>query len=64
MVEVFQLTSELLKRGILDLKVAFVDRFVEHDEVNQFGAWVAANCGAAATIFAGIEEAERWLLDE
>lgn len=45
------------------LKIAFIDREREHQDLNEFGQTLALSRGICVRLFAGIEEAERWLGD-
>lgn len=62
--EVYRLASEIPMMGFFGIRVAFVDRFIEHNELNQFGELVAVNRGLHGKIFNDIKEAEKWLLAE
>jgi hypothetical protein len=62
--EVFQLASELPQMGFQGVRVAFYDRFAEHQESNEFGELVATNRGLVGRTFNKFEEAENWLLTE
>ena len=61
MADAFRLTSDLLKMDLHGLKIAFVDRCPDHDELNQFGELVAVNRGVNIKLCKDIAEAERWL---
>lgn len=61
--ETFSLASELPKLAKGPVKVAFVDRFTDHDDLNQFGEMVASNRGLRVRVFPDAAEAERWLAD-
>lgn len=61
--EVYQLASELPQMGFQGVRVAFFDRFAEHEDLNQFAELVATNRGLLARVFNNLEEAENWLLD-
>lgn len=60
MADVFQLASELPDMGFG--KVAFVDRYLDQQEINAFGELVALNRGLNGKIFNDVAEAETWLL--
>jgi len=60
--DVFQFASELPKLGFDGIRVAFVDRYLEQHEINQFGELVAVNRGFNGKAFNNFEEAEAWLL--
>jgi hypothetical protein len=62
--DVFQLCSEIPSMGFLGVRVAFVDRYLDHNEVNEFGELVALNRGIDGKLFNDIDEAEKWLLDK
>ena len=63
MSEVFQLASELPLMGFQGVRVAFYDRYAEHEDLNQFGELVATNRGLFGRVFNDIAIAENWLLD-
>jgi len=42
--------------------LAFVDRYADQNELNEFGELVAVNRGIHGKLFADIGEAEKWLL--
>lgn len=60
--ELYQLASELPKYGFAGIYIAFVDRFIEQNELNEFVKLVAANRGLKGCIFNDVEEAKKWLL--
>ena len=62
MTEVFKLASEIPMMGFYGIRIAFVDRYIEHHELNQFGELVAVNRGVHGRIFNDAKEAEKWLL--
>ncbi len=62
MAEVFQLASELPKMGFGSTRVAFVDRYLDQQELNAFGELVAVNRGLSGKVFNDVAEAESWLL--
>ena len=62
MAEVFQLASELPKMGFGSARVAFVDRYLDQQEVNAFGELVAVNRGLSGKVFNNVAEAESWLI--
>jgi hypothetical protein len=60
--EAYQLCSEMPQMGYIGIKVAFVDRYSEQSEENQFGELVAVNRGINVKIFTDTDDAEKWLL--
>ena len=62
MAEIFQLASEIPKMGFGSTRVAFVDRYLDQQEVNSFGELVAVNRGLSGKCFNDVTEAEAWLL--
>jgi hypothetical protein len=62
MAEVFQLASELPKMGFGSARVAFVDRYLDQQEINAFGELVAVNRGFSGKLFNNVAEAESWLI--
>ena len=64
MSEMYRLTSELPQLGFLGIRIAFVDRQIEQQLLNQFGETVALNRGILGGIFPNFAAAEKWLLSE
>ena len=60
--DAYQLSAELPQMGYLGIKVAFVDKYLEQQELNLFGELTAVNRGINAKVFNDIDEAEKWLL--
>lgn len=61
MAECFQLASEIPEMGFGNARIAFVDRYLEQNDVNGFGELVASNRGAQTKIFNDVPSAETWL---
>jgi hypothetical protein len=61
--DIYQLASELPAMGFDSARVAFVDRYLDHHEVNSFAELVAVNRGMRGKVFNDLETAERWLLN-
>lgn len=64
MTEMYKFASEILQLGFLGIRVAFVDRRSEQQQLNKFGETVATNRGLFSRVFNDTEEAEKWLLSE
>jgi hypothetical protein len=62
--EMYQLASEIPELGFFGIRIAFVDRYIEHQDLNQFGELVAVNRGLHGKIFNDLDAAEKWLLSE
>jgi hypothetical protein len=62
--EMYQLASELPEFGFIGIRIAFVDRYIEQQDLNQFGELVANNRGLHAKVFNDVSEAEKWLLSD
>lgn len=60
--EAYQVSSELPKMGFTHVKVAFVDRYLDQQETNQFAELVAVNRGINGKMFNDEAEAEKWLM--
>ena len=60
--EIYELASQIPFMGFISTRVAFVDRYLEHHEVNSFAELVAVNRGMRGKVFNDLESAERWLL--
>ncbi len=61
-IEMYQFTSEISNIGFSGIRVAFVDRRLNQQELNKFGELVATNRGVNGKVFNSSEEAEGWLL--
>lgn len=61
--EVFKLASEIPEMGFGTARIAFVDRYLEQNEINEFGELVAVNRGVNGRIFRDVDTAVEWLLD-
>jgi cytidylate kinase len=61
--EVHQLVSELSELPVKDVRVAFVDRYVQHKSLNDFGILVGENRGLTLRSFDSAEQAEPWLME-
>lgn len=62
--DMYRLASELPQMGFFGVRLAFVDRYAEHSELNEFGELVAVNRGIMGKIFNDLQAAEEWLLSE
>ena len=54
--DAFQLGSELPHLGFGSIKVAFVDRYADHGEINDFSALVAGNRVSGGCIFRNVPD--------
>lgn len=61
--DVYKLASELPSMNFGGARIAFVDRFLDHNEINEFGELVAVNRGFNGAVFNDVETARRWLLE-
>ncbi len=61
-IEMYQFTSEIPNIGFSGIRIAFVDRHLNHQELNGLGELVATNRGVNGKVFNSSEEAEEWLL--
>ncbi len=62
-VEAFRFTTDFLQTKFHGIKIAFVDRRQEQDELNRFGELVAINRGVNMKLCENVADAETWLLD-
>lgn len=60
--EIYELAKEVAGMGFGNTLIAFVDRQLEHQELNKFGELVATNRGLRVKVFNSVREAEKWLL--
>jgi hypothetical protein len=61
MLEMYQIAAEIPQMGFTNVLVAFVDRYLEQQSLNEFGELVATNRGLRAKVFNDAKEAEKWL---
>jgi hypothetical protein len=59
--DVFRIASELPQLGFSDIRMAYIDRFTEQKDLNEYGKEVAENRGVDVKIFSSLEEADKWL---
>jgi hypothetical protein len=64
MSEMYQFASEIPQLGFFGIRVAFLDRQQDQQQLNQFGETVATNRGLFSRVFSNFDEAEEWLLAE
>ena len=60
----FRVASELPQLGFTGIRIAYVDRFLEQEEVNEYGRDVAVHNGIEVRLFDDQEMANRWLTAE
>lgn len=61
LVDVFRTASELPQLGFSRIRLAFVDHYAKHEDINKFGLLVAAKRGMDVQIFDSVAEADKWL---
>ena len=59
--DVFRIASELPEFGFSDIRMAYIDRFLEQKDMNEFGQDVAVDHGVDVQIFGDMESANNWL---
>lgn len=59
--DAFRVASEMPEMGYAGLRVAYIDRFSDQQEVNEFGADVAVNNGIKVEMFSDHDKAIEWL---
>lgn len=59
--DVFRIASELPDLGFSDIRMAYIDRFHEQQDLNEFGQDVAVDHGVDVEIFADQTAADKWL---
>lgn len=62
--DVYHLVIDLASMGLIGVKVAFVDKYTEQQELNEFGVLVGTNRGMNAKAFNDLDEARSWLLSD
>ena len=60
--DVYHLAAEIPDLGYRGVKIAFVDRYSNHKDLNDFGVLVGSNRGLIGQAFNEESEAEKWLL--
>ena len=60
----FRVASELPQLGFTGIRMAYVDRFLEQEEVNEYGRDVAVHNGIEVRLFDDQEMANRWLTSD
>lgn len=59
--DVFRIASELPELGFAEIRMAYIDRFANQNELNEFGRQVAVKSGVDVRIFNSQDEADKWL---
>jgi hypothetical protein len=59
--DAYYLASAISKMPVTRLKIAFVDRDLEQNDINMFAGTVAGNRGVMGRIFTNVSDAERYL---
>ena len=62
--DAYRVASELPEFGFAGIRLAYVDRFLDQEEVNEFGRDVAVHNGIDVRLFSDQEMADRWLASE
>ena len=62
--DAYRVASELPELGFAGVRMAYVDRFLDQEEVNEFGRDVAVHNGIDVRLFSDQEMADRWLTSE
>jgi hypothetical protein len=64
MPDMYKFCSEIPQLGFFGIRVAFVDRQPDQQQLNEFGETVATNRGLFSRVFNNFAHAEKWLLSE
>ncbi|HEV8590881.1 MAG TPA: hypothetical protein VGQ55_02180 [Pyrinomonadaceae bacterium] len=59
--DVVRIASELPQLGFSDIRMAYIDRFLDQKGINEMGQDVAVHHGIDVRIFTNQLDAERWL---
>lgn len=62
--DAYRVASELPELGFAGIRMAYVDRFLDQEEVNEFGRDVAVHNGIVVRLFDDQRTADRWLTSE
>lgn len=57
----FRVASEMPELGFTGIRIAYVDRFLDQEEVNEYGRDVAVYNGIDVRLFSDQQMADRWL---
>lgn len=59
--DAYRIASEMPELGYAGIRVAYIDRFSDQKEINEFGHDVAVDNGIEVEIFSDQAEADAWL---
>jgi len=62
--DAYRVASELPELGFAGIRMAYVDRFLDQEEVNEFGRDVAVHNGIEVRLFDDQRTADRWLTSQ
>jgi hypothetical protein len=60
--EAYKISSEIPQTYFAGMQIAFVDQYIDQDQLNRFGEIVAVNHGLNGRMFSSESDAEKWLL--
>lgn len=60
--EAYRLSNTLTQSDFTNIVVAFVDKYIEHQELNRFSELFVSNRGLRVKVFNEVESAKTWLL--
>ena len=60
----YRVATELAELGFTGIRMAYVDRFLDQEEVNEYGRDVAVNKGIDVRLFSDQNMADRWLTSD
>jgi len=61
--DVFRTASELPQFGFSGIRMAYIDRFTDQNQLNEFGQQIAVKSGVDVKIFNTFGDADNWLSD-
>lgn len=59
--DVYRIASELPELGFAGIRMAYIDRFLDQKDLNEFGHDVAVDNGIDVEIFGNQADADKWL---
>ncbi|HTK38936.1 MAG TPA: hypothetical protein VL325_10625 [Pyrinomonadaceae bacterium] len=62
--DVIRTASELPQFGFANIRMAYIDRFTDQRELNEFGRQIAVKSGVDVRIFNTFGDADDWLSDK
>lgn len=62
--DIYRVATELAELGFAEIKLAYIDRFQEQQELNEFGEDIAVKNGVNVKVFSDQASADKWLTSD